>query len=130
MVPFILGTIAALERATGQDFSEQLIYINPSDRESAVGINVLDATGGAVAQKVEEFTSILRSLLAPGPFRRSSRKSYVLASLGWRRQDRRVPVTVAEATYCKRKAEESQKREHQISFETWPDAGPDSRRGD
>ena len=41
--PYLLALIAGKEKRTGQDLSGRLIVIDPSDRESSVGLNILES---------------------------------------------------------------------------------------
>jgi energy-coupling factor transporter ATP-binding protein EcfA2 len=59
--PFILGTIAARERITGQDLSEKLIVIEPGDSEYSVGLNPLENESGTNRfVQVAEFAQTLK----------------------------------------------------------------------
>ncbi|MGA2992905.1 MAG: hypothetical protein ABSD88_20740 [Candidatus Korobacteraceae bacterium] len=61
VIPFVLSVIASLELSTRQDFSEQLIVIDPTDPEFSVGLNMLEGEGeGGAARIAEQVTEILR----------------------------------------------------------------------
>ena len=89
IIPHILAIIAAMERATGQDFSERLIFIDLADPEFAVGINVLETADKAkLAQKAGEFSAILRNYWHLDHFGARTEELlrnalYVLAFLGY-----------------------------------------------
>jgi len=59
--PFILGTVAAQERALKEDLSDRLILIDPADSEYSVGLNPL-ASGdrGDRFVQVAEFAQVLK----------------------------------------------------------------------
>jgi len=45
--PFLLGTVAAQERSTGEDLSKRLVVLEPADPEFSVGLNPLEPQGGS-----------------------------------------------------------------------------------
>jgi hypothetical protein len=60
-VPQILGLIADEERRTGRNLSDRLIIIDPADRTSSVGLNVLsggDEQAGFV--QIAEIAQLLK----------------------------------------------------------------------
>lgn len=60
--PFLLRTIAAEEKRTGEDLSEKLIVIEPGSAEFSVGINPLQVRGGAFQSFVQiaELSKIIK----------------------------------------------------------------------
>ncbi len=61
-MPFLLRLIAARERATGADWSDRLIVIEPGDAEYSIGLNVLEAQPGQQNYvQLAEFAQILKA---------------------------------------------------------------------
>lgn len=59
--PFLLGTVAAQERATNQDLSDRLIVIEPADPEFSVGVNPLEQESvGERFVQIAEFAQVLK----------------------------------------------------------------------
>ncbi len=59
--PFLVGTVAARERISGQDLSDRLIVVDPADPAASVGLNPLEArTAGNRFVEISEFTEVLK----------------------------------------------------------------------
>lgn len=62
LTPFVLQSVAALEKKTGQDLSKKLIVVDPSDPGYSCGFNVLETRGEQnVYRLISEFTHILQN---------------------------------------------------------------------
>jgi energy-coupling factor transporter ATP-binding protein EcfA2 len=63
VTPYLLGVIADKERQTGEDLSSRLILIEPADRKSSVGLNVLEGRqdkAGTHFGQIAEFAQVLK----------------------------------------------------------------------
>lgn len=61
LTPYVLQSVAALERKTRDDLSQRLIIVDPSDPESSCGLNVLESGNGEnIYRLLAEFTHILQ----------------------------------------------------------------------
>ena len=61
LTPYLLGSIAEREQATGADLSEKTVVIEPSDPEYSVGLNPLeDQPGGNRFVQIAEFSQLLK----------------------------------------------------------------------
>lgn len=58
--PILLKVLAEHEFRTGQDQSEKLIVIRPSDPELSVGLNVIEQSGGNSFVQIAEFAEVLK----------------------------------------------------------------------
>lgn len=61
IIPFVLASIAALERRTGQDLSSRLLLIDPSHPKYSPGLNLIDCSdASSPAVQISEMVNFLK----------------------------------------------------------------------